>query len=100
MTDLRIGGQAALPIANPAGAAKGGEKAGKSFGQTLTESVAKVEGQQKEADLAINDLAVGRKKTLHETMIAVEEADITFKMLLAVRSKLVNAYHEIMRMQF
>lgn len=100
MTDLRIGGQAALPIANPAGKAMGGEKAGKSFGETLTESVAKVEEQQKRADQSVNDLAVGRKKTLHETMIAVEEADITFKMLLAVRSKLVNAYHEIMRMQF
>lgn len=99
MNDLRIGGQSTLPISSPAKVG-GGEKAGKSFGQTLTESVAKVEEQQKQADEAVNDLAVGRKRTLHETMISVEEADITFKMLLAVRSKLVNAYHEIMRMQF
>ena len=99
MTDLRIGGATLPPIASPA-QKPGGEMPAKSFGQTLTESVAKVEQQQKEADGAINDLAAGRKKTLHETMIAVEEADITFKMLLAVRSKLVNAYHEVMRMQF
>ncbi|MFH1057666.1 MAG: flagellar hook-basal body complex protein FliE [Pseudomonadota bacterium] len=99
MTDLRIGGGAMLPQISPAATAVG-EKSGKSFVDTLTDSVAKVENQQKQADGSINDLAVGRKETLHETMIAVEEADISFKMLLAVRSKLVNAYHEIMRMQF
>lgn len=100
MTDLRIGGGTMLPQSSPAAQAAGGEKTGKSFMDTLTDSVAKVEQHQKQADQSINDLAVGRKETLHETMIAVEEADISFKMLMAVRSKLVNAYHEIMRMQF
>ena len=44
--------------------------------------------------------ATGRRKTLHETMIQVEEAQIAFNMLMAVRRKLVDAYQEIMRMRF
>jgi flagellar hook-basal body complex protein FliE len=74
-------------------------QAGKGFGDTLKESIAKVNEQQNVADQSMQDLAVGRAKTLHETMISVEQANISFKMMMAVRSKLVNAYHEVMRMQ-
>jgi flagellar hook-basal body complex protein FliE len=55
---------------------------------------------QTEADASMNNLAVGRGDSLHETMIAVEQANIAFKMMMAVRSKVINAYHEVMRMQF
>ena len=99
MTDLRIGGSPASPLPFGRSAQEAG-KASKSFADTLKDSVEAVVTQQKAADQSINDLAVGRKKTLHETMIAVEQADVSFKMLLAVRTKLVNAYQEIMRMQF
>ncbi|MFH1034943.1 MAG: flagellar hook-basal body complex protein FliE [Pseudomonadota bacterium] len=73
---------------------------GKSFTDTLKESIGKVEDLQQSADQSINDLATGRTKTLHETMISVEQAELSFKMLMAVRGKVINAYHEIMRMQF
>jgi len=73
---------------------------GKSFVDTLKDSVAKVEGMQQAANQSMTDLAVGRTKNLHETMISVEQASISFSMLRAVRNKVVNAYQEIMRMQF
>ena len=99
MTDLRIGGSMTPPLSFGQ-SAQSAETGSKSFADTLKDSVGKVEGQMKAADQAINDLAVGRHKNLHETMIAVEQADVAFKMLLAVRTKLVNAYHEVMRLQF
>ncbi|MCB2186456.1 MAG: flagellar hook-basal body complex protein FliE [Deltaproteobacteria bacterium] len=71
-----------------------------SFVNTLKKAFYDVDAKQKNADTAMQDLAVGRKRTLHETMIAVEQADISFKMLMSVRSKVVNAYQEIMRMHF
>jgi flagellar hook-basal body complex protein FliE len=71
-----------------------------SFADTLKESITKVDDMQHAADQSVTDLAVGRTKTLHETMISVEQADISFKMLMAVRGKVINAYQEIMRMQF
>jgi flagellar hook-basal body complex protein FliE len=73
---------------------------GKSFTDTLKDSVAKVEQMQQTANQSVTDLAVGRTKTLHETMISVEQASISMNMLLAVRNKVVSAYQEIMRMQF
>jgi flagellar hook-basal body complex protein FliE len=73
---------------------------GKSFTDTLKESIGKVEDLQQAADQSVNDLAVGRTKTLHETMISVEQAELSFRMLMAVRGKVISAYHEIMRMQF
>jgi flagellar hook-basal body complex protein FliE len=83
-----------IPKSEPAAAQ------GKSFVQSLKESVGRVEDLQVKADRSIEDLATGRRKTLHETMIQVEEAQIAFNMLMAVRRKLVDAYQEIMRMRF
>ena len=70
------------------------------FVDALKQQVEQVDNMQKAADVSINDLASGRRKNLHETMIAVEQADISFRMLMAVRGKVINAYQEVMRMQF
>ncbi len=76
------------------------EKAKNGFLEQLKESVARVEAEQQKADQAVQDLATGKRKTLHETMIQVEKAEISFRLLMAVRSKLVDAYQEVMRMHF
>lgn len=44
-------------------------------------------------------LAVGDEKNVHETMLAIEKADLSFRLLLQVRNKLLGAYQEIMRLQ-
>ena len=56
--------------------------------------------QMKEADQKVREFAVGEKQGLHEIMIASEKAGISFKLLLQIRNKLLEAYREIMRMQF
>ncbi len=97
--DLLIKG-VGLPSIGPApvGAKSQGKPA--SFLDTLSGAVREVEASGAKADRSMTDLAVGRRKTLHETMIAVEEAEIKFRLMMAVRGKLINAYHEIMRMNF
>ncbi|MGD8563519.1 MAG: flagellar hook-basal body complex protein FliE [Desulfarculaceae bacterium] len=72
----------------------------KGFVETMKNAIAKVDELQKTADLGVEDLASGRRRTLHETMIQVEQADIAFRLLMAVRGKVVSAYQEIMRMHF
>jgi len=76
------------------------EEGKKSFLAHMKESVERVEDEQRKADQAVQDLATGKRKTLHETMIQVEKAGISFQLLMAVRGKLVSAYQEIMRMHF
>lgn len=102
MADPRVMGVGAKVLTQPFNSPTAAQQppAGKGFVDTLKESIAKVNEQQQTADQSVQDLAVGRAKTLHETMISVEQAGISFKMMMAVRGKLVNAYHEVMRMQF
>ena len=76
------------------------EKAEKSFKDSLLGAFNEVNQMKLEADQAIEDLAVGRRKTMHETMIQVEEANIAFQMFMAVRGKILTAYQEVMRMNF
>ena len=54
---------------------------------------------QERADNEIQALAVGKNGDLHKTMIAMEEADVSFQLLMQIRNKIVAAYQEIMRMQ-
>ena len=41
----------------------------------------------------------GRVTEVHDVMIAAEEAQLAFELLLEVRNKLLESYQEIMRMQ-
>ena len=70
-----------------------------SFADTLSESLAKVNDLQKEADKAIEDFATGKTRNIHETMIAVNKADLAFRLTMQVRNKIVEAYQEVMRTQ-
>lgn len=77
----------------------GKPRAGESFNKVLSDSINKVNDLQTEADKAIESLAKGETKNIHETMIAVEKANLSFNMMLQVRNKLLTAYEEMMRMQ-
>jgi len=75
------------------------DEAGESFASMITDMVANVEQQQEKADMAVQQLHAGNAKNLHETMIAMEEADISIRFMVQVRNKALEAYQEIMRMQ-
>ena len=70
-----------------------------TFGQMLDQSLDQVNQHQKEADRAIKELVAGRNKNVHETMLTLERADASLKMMMQVRNKVLEAYKEIMRMQ-
>jgi flagellar hook-basal body complex protein FliE len=70
---------------------------GGSFADTLKQAMETTNEIQIQADEASKDFAAG-KGNLHETMIAMEKADVSLRTLTAVRGKLVEAYQEIMRM--
>lgn len=76
--------------------AKGDQK---SFGEMLSESVSKVNDLQIQADQAMQKLASGESQNLHETLLAVEKADIAFRTMNQVRMKVIDAYKDIMKMQ-
>lgn len=79
------------------------KKSALSAGQEITKTFGKVFDEVNQAQLAADtktaELVAGKNKDIHGTMIAVEKADISFRMLMAVREKMVSAYQEIIRMQ-
>jgi flagellar hook-basal body complex protein FliE len=72
---------------------------GASFGAVLQDSLAQVNHLQHEADRAITQLASGGPQSLHDTMLALEKADLSFRLMMQVRNKIVEAYQEVLRMQ-
>jgi flagellar hook-basal body complex protein FliE len=68
------------------------------FGKFLGEMIDKVNSAQQNSDKAVQQLTTGETKSLHETMIAMEKASVSFQFLTQVRNKAVEAYQEIMRM--
>ena len=79
-----------------AGGASGSPSA--SFSKVMGDMVAQVNADQQTSDKAIQALATGESKGLHEVMIAVEKANVSFQFLAQVKTKVVDAYQEIMRM--
>lgn len=71
----------------------------KTFSAMLQNSLNEVNQHQLEADHAIKELVAGRTKNVHETMLAIERADMSLKLMMQVRNKVLDAYREIMRMQ-
>lgn len=69
------------------------------FGEMLTKAIEETNAAQLKADKATNDLVTGRADNIHEVMLSMEEADISMRMLVQMRNKVVDAYQEIMRMQ-
>ncbi|MEW5738115.1 MAG: flagellar hook-basal body complex protein FliE [Myxococcota bacterium] len=67
------------------------------FGEALSGALAGVERAQVEADFESAKAALGGGN-LHELSIALEKADIAMRVAARVRNKVVDAYHEIMRM--
>jgi len=90
-----IGIGKAFPGVGAAGTANPADGAGKFF----SELVSKVNDLQTQSDKAIQGLASGESKNLHEVMISMEKASISFQFMSSVRNKALEAYQEVMRMQ-
>ncbi|NPV87552.1 MAG: flagellar hook-basal body complex protein FliE [Anaerolineae bacterium] len=67
---------------------------GKTFSQILND----LQSSQYESDNLLKKLAAGEDVDLHQLMIATEQTDIAFKVALAIRDRLVEAYKEVTRM--
>lgn len=74
-------------------------ESGTSFQEILTSTVGEVQRLQSEADQSIRQLVAGEVTDVTEAMVAIQQADLSFQSMMAVRNKIVQAYEEVMRMQ-
>lgn len=65
---------------------------------TIKQQITKVDDMQKEADQNITDLLTGKNEDITSVVSAVAKADMSFKLLVGVRNKLIEAYKQTMQM--
>jgi flagellar hook-basal body complex protein FliE len=70
------------------------------FVETLRGAIDESEQLQAAADAKVSGVLAGNGTDVHNAMIAVEKADLSFQLMMQVRNKIVAAYQEISRMQF
>jgi len=81
----------ALPAATPADS--------NSFSSLLGKMVSEVNTQQQVSAQSVNALQSGANVPLHQAVISMEEASVSFQLMVEVRNRLLESYQEIMRMQ-
>ncbi len=70
---------------------------GATFGDTVTELINSVDHSSADANKAIGRMLDG-SGDVHEAVIAVQKSDTLLQLTVQIRNKLVQAYHDIMRM--
>lgn len=69
-----------------------------SFGSILKDAITDINKLQNDADKAIATVQLEDASSVHEAMIALEKAGVSFQVMMQVRNKILDAYQEVMRM--
>ena len=70
-----------------------------SFTDMLKEGLGQVNSLQLASDDLAARFAAGETDNIHELLIAGQKADVALQLATSIRTKLIEAYQEIMRMQ-
>jgi len=71
----------------------------KDFGQTITDFIKAVNQAQVTSDSMSSDIIEGRSQNLHQAMAAMEEAKLSFQLMMEIRNRLLDSFKEIQRLQ-
>ena len=69
------------------------------FGDVVKDKISEVNQLQDDSAAAVKDLLVGKNQDVNSVVSEVAKSDMSFKMLVGVRNKMIEAYKETMRMQ-
>ncbi len=70
-----------------------------SFKDALLKNLESVNRLQQDATQAVEELAAGRRDDLETVLMATQKADTAFRMLLATRNKVLEAYQELQQIR-
>ncbi len=66
-----------------------------SFKEFMLDALDQVNSMQHDANQAVEQLATGDDVNAAEVLTAVQKADLSFRMMMQIRNKLLQAYQEI-----
>lgn len=70
-----------------------------SFGEFLSKQFSEVNAQGVEAEKSIQRNLLGEEVNPHNTMLAVQKANISLTLMMSIKERLERAYQELIRMQ-
>lgn len=95
-----ISGISGVPLNSPISTTpRVGGGSGSSFSGVISGLVQDSNAQHIQADESVKHLVTGEVENVHDVVLSVAKADLSFRMLLEIRNRLIDAYQEIMRMQ-
>jgi len=68
------------------------------FKKALSQSIDELNTKLSQADQSVQDMTLG-KADIHQAMITMEQANLSLRLMIDVRNKIIAAYEEIMRLQ-
>jgi flagellar hook-basal body complex protein FliE len=71
---------------------------GGTFGDLVKNAINSVNDAQTDANQKVTDFVSGKTDNVHEVMIAMEKAQLSFQLMTEVRNRLVDTYKELSRM--
>ncbi len=69
------------------------------FAHWVEQEVASLNTQLLKAEQGVQQLATGTAENLHDVMLQLEQARLAMQVAAQVRSRVVEAYQDVMRMQ-
>ncbi|WP_050465672.1 flagellar hook-basal body complex protein FliE [Herbaspirillum autotrophicum] len=87
----------AAPVMPAAGAANVAGQTGQ-FMEMVTKGLGEVNQQLISTQTGLQQLAVGDVQNLHQVMIQMEEARMSFQLLVQVRNRVLETYQDLMKM--
>lgn len=99
ITQIKPTGVPPTAPSRPTPSSQSAEGPGGAFSKVMEGLLGQVNGPQQTADQAVRDLATGRTDNIHDVMLAVAKADLTFRMILEVRNRLAEGFQEVLRLQ-
>jgi flagellar hook-basal body complex protein FliE len=83
------------PIAPALPPQAAGEAGGQPFKNILLEALDQVNSMQSQANEAVEQLVTGGDVNPAEVLTTLQKADMSFRLMMQIRNKLVQAYQEI-----
>jgi len=87
------------PQMTPTGGAKGNAGGATHFGRLVSKAIDTVDQDQRASAGAIEQLLTGKQQDVLPVVTSVAKADASFKLLIGVRNKMIEAYKTTINMQ-
>lgn len=81
------------------GSAQDGDSSTPSFSSVLAGALGEVNSLQNDANSQAEAFALGQTSDIHSVMIAAQKATVALDLATEVRSKVLDAYQQVMQMQ-